>query len=68
MTFLQTHDCNGHAVLCHNNGNGGDPVYAIFEHVPGSKEEPTVEIATYGEAMAYCQKYSMNPLSVVNSC
>ena len=65
MTFLQTHDHDGHAVLCHNNGNG-DAVFAIFEKCPSS-EQGTVKIVTEEEAIAYRQKHTLKTLSIVHS-
>ena len=66
MTFLQTHDHVGHAVLCHNNGNG-DAVFAIFEKCPISEQGGTVKIVTEEEAIAYAKKYTLKILSVVHN-
>ena len=65
MTFLQTHDHDGHSIICHNNGNN-DAVFAIFETIPG-RETGSAIIVSEGEAIAYRQKHNLKPLSVVHS-
>ena len=63
MTFSETHDHNGHSVVCHFVG--GEPSFAIFEKLNGAKEA-TVENATEDEAIAYCKKYDMKLLFIAH--
>ena len=63
MTFSETHDHDGHAVLCHDYGKD-EPTFSIFEK-ENDLEEGTAEIATEDEAIAYCKKHDLKPLFIV---